>query len=73
MIITIEIKIIWHIKDIANYGFGNDKNLYNLKTCRRLKQCYNNGSIGYWIGKYFYSLKKLKTLIYKPKKDYCPF
>ena len=43
-----------------NYGFGTDKCLYNLKTNRKLKQSYNSGSIGYWFGKKFYSLRNLK-------------
>lgn len=71
--VTYTIEIVWFIKSIEGYGFGKDKNLYNLKTCRQIKQSYNGGSIGYWIGKNFYTLKKLKFLLYKPSKDYCPF
>ena len=69
-----KIKIKWYINGIDSYCFGEDKQLYNLKTNRKKKQCYNNRSIGYWIGKEFYSLNKLKKLLYKKKeKDYCPF
>ena len=67
------IDITWHIIGVENYGFGSDKCLYNLKTGRQKKQCYKDGSIGYWIGNDFYSLKKLKPLIYKPKKTCLPF
>jgi len=74
MTISIEINIIWYIKGIENYAFGSDKKLYNLQRCTAKKQCYNNGSIGYWIGKKFYSVTYLKTLLYKEKiKEYCPF
>ena len=68
-----KIDIIWHIIGVEHYGFGSDNCLYNLKTSRQKKQCYKDGSIGYWIGKDFYSLKKLKKLLFKPKKSYCPF
>lgn len=37
---TIEIK--WIIKDYLTYGFGVDKNLYNTKTNRQIKQVINN-------------------------------
>jgi len=73
MTITYTIEIIWNIKGINDYGFGRDKNLYNLKTNRKIKQCLNNSCIGYWITGKFYSLTKLKSLIYKPTKEYCPF
>jgi len=68
---TIEIK--WNIVWYDNYGFGIDKNLYNLKTNRKLKQSYNKGSIGYWFGKKFISLKSIKPLLYKKKDLFCPF
>lgn len=71
--ITYTIEIKWHVRDYPVYGFGDDKNLYNLKTGRKLKQCYNSGSIGYWFSKKFVTLKSLKSKIYKPKKEYCPF
>ena len=73
LLITYTIEIIWLIKDFNGYGFGRDKHLYNLKTGRKLKQCYNSGSIGYWFGKEFKTLTSLKKLLYKPKKEYCPF
>lgn len=68
---TIEIK--WHINGYETYCFGVDKILYNLKTNRELKQCLNNGSIGYWFGKKFMTLKSIKPLLYKKKENICPF
>lgn len=73
MTITYAIEIKFNIQGIENYGFGTDNCLYNLQTNRKIKQTYNSRSIGYWIGKKFYSLNKLRPLLYKPKKDYCPF
>ena len=71
--ITYTIEIKWIIIGYDNYGFGNDKCLHNLKTNRRLRQTYNSGSIGYWFGKKFYTLSKLKTMIRKQSEEYCPF
>lgn len=73
MLLNITIKIIWYIKGYENYGFGNDKNLYNLKKGNKLKKVYNNRCIGYWFGKKFISLKQLKPLLYKPKLQTLPF
>lgn len=73
MIIYKSIEIKWMITGYSNYGFGTDKSLYNLKTGRKLNQSYNNGSIGYWFNRKFISLKSLKHLIYKPKKQIVPF
>ena len=65
--IEIKIKIKWVIKDKPWYAFGEDRHLYNLRTNRRLKQCYNAGSIGYWFGKKFVTLKALKKDLIKCK------
>lgn len=73
MKITIEIDIVWDIKNIEGYAFGTDKKLYNLKRGVAKKQCCNNGSIGYWINRQFYTLKALKPLLYKKTKTFCPF
>lgn len=71
--ITLTIELTFRIKGFDNYSFAKDKHLYNVKTSRRIKQCYNNGSIGYWLGNKFYSLNKLKGMVYKPKKEQTPF
>ncbi len=68
MTIDRHIEIVWRIKDIPHYGFGSDKKLYNLKTCRELKQCMNCQSIGYWFGKKFMTLTALRKLLYRSKK-----
>lgn len=71
--ITYTIEIKWKITGYESYGFGVDKNLYNLKTQRKLKKCYNNGSIGYWFNKKFITLVQLKKMLYKPKNEKLPF
>lgn len=71
--ITKHIEIRWCIQGIDGYGFGHDKNLYNLKTGRIIKQTINNYSYGYWIGKKFFTLNKLKSLLIRPKHYNIPF
>lgn len=71
--IEISISVKWMVNGYPDYGFGEDKNLYNLKTNRRLKQSINGGSIGYWIGKQFITLHKIRTLLYRQTKCRCPF
>jgi hypothetical protein len=73
MTINNSIEIKWIIKDIEGFGFGSDKNLYNLKTCKRKKHTMNNYTKGYWIGRKFYTHNKLKELLIKPVKVECPF
>ncbi len=43
------------------------------KQNRSRKQWYNNGSIGYWIQRSFYSATYSKHLLYIKKKEYTPF
>jgi len=76
--ITYTIELTYCIKGVPEYYmFGKDKHLHNIKTGRKLKQCYNNGSIGFWINKSFISIKNIKNnnLLYKPVKEKfkCPF
>jgi hypothetical protein len=73
--ITKNIQIVWIIKNNISYGFGKDKNLYNLKTGRKIKQTLNNRSVGYWIGKKFYSVSFLKQndMLVRPKFFDVPF
>ena len=68
---VIEIKYV--INGVDGYGFGKDYNLYNLKTGRIKKQTINVRSKGYWIGRKFYTLNKLKPLLIRPKYHEVPF
>ena len=71
--ITKHIEIVWLINSIDGYGFGDDKQLYNIKTGRKIKQSMNCCSIGFWIGKKFITASKIKTMLIKPIKQNCPF
>jgi len=64
----------WQIIGNEDYKWSSCKKLINTKTDREIKKTINGGSIGYWIGKDFISINKLKNKIELiPKKEYCPF
>ena len=71
--ISKHIEISWHIIGYDNYSFGKDKKLYNLKTGKEIKQTINCYSKGYWIGRKFLTLNKLKQLLIRPKHFGVPF
>lgn len=56
-----------------HYAFGVDKKLYNLKTGREIKKTINCRSVGFWIGKQFFSLNKLRPLLKRPEHYGLPF
>lgn len=59
-------KIRWHIRGFDNYGFADNKRLYNLTTGFEVKKVLKGGySQGYNLRGKFYSLKKIKPLIIK--------
>lgn len=63
--ITKIVKIKWRIKGYDDFGFGEDNKLYNLKRGVEKIQTLNSSVKGYWIGRKFYTLEKLKPLLYK--------
>lgn len=60
--------IIFYIKGYDDYGFSDDKLLYDLKRNKLKKQINNNGTLGYVFDKKFISLKNIKPLLYKYNK-----
>ena len=71
--ITKIVKIKWQIKGHDDFGFGADNKLYNLKRGKEKIQTLNSGVKGYWIGRKFYTLEKLKPLLIKTKYFDVPF
>jgi len=69
--ITENLETTYSIRGFDDYVFCNDNNLYNLKKGKKVKKVYNSGCIGFNLNCKFYSLKKIKPLLYK--KEYCPF
>lgn len=48
-----------------NYVFTENKECFNRKTMRKIKQVYKNRCIGYCIKGKFYSLKYLRSHLIK--------
>lgn len=71
--ISITYALKYQLKNATNYQFTTDKQCFNVKSGRRIKQTYCGGSIGYCINGKFRSLKSLRNeLEIIPKID-CPF
>ncbi|MFZ7121737.1 MAG: hypothetical protein ACOWWH_12425 [Eubacteriaceae bacterium] len=70
--ITIDKQIKYELSTDTNYVWTNDNLCFNLKTGRRIKQVYKNGSIGYCINSKFKSLKSLRPLLRKPIEKRIP-
>jgi hypothetical protein len=56
-------KLKWEISFAPNYQFSVDRKLFNMETGREIKRTVNCYSIGYWIDRKFYTLKKLREHI----------
>jgi len=71
--ISITYTIKYVVSFAPNYVFTEHDECFNSKTGRRIKQVYNNGSIGYNICGKFYSVSKLRKYLVKPNKETTPF
>jgi hypothetical protein len=71
--ISINYTVYFEIDFARNYKFTKNKECFNEKTGRRIRQVYKGGSIGYNIKGRFYSLSKLRKHLVKPEKVDCPF
>lgn len=71
--ITKVIELTWQISGYDYYYFDKDKKLYNAKTDREIKKTLNCRSVGFWLGKKFYSLNRLKPMLVRPKNYKVPF
>lgn len=71
--ISITYTVKYELDFAPEYVWVDDKLCFNAKTGRRIKQVYKNGMIGYSIKGKFYSLKRLKPYLRKPKIIDCPF
>lgn len=63
----------WQIINVPNYFIGNDNKVYNLKTGKKLQMQLKGYTKGYYLSGKFYSLKQLRPLLTKIKKEYSPF
>jgi len=70
---TVSYAIKYVVSFADHYVFNQHKEMYNTRTGRRIKKVVQGRSIGYNIQGRFYSLKKLRPYLTKPKKQLCPF
>ena len=61
------------IDGMEHYCFTEKKQLINSKTNKIIKMTLVGYSKGYWIGKKFYTLNKLRPLLKRPEKFNLPF
>ena len=72
--ISIIYTLKYQLKTATHYQFTTDKQCFNMKTGRKIKQTYVSGSIGYCIDGKFRSLKRLRLeLELIPKVEDLPF
>lgn len=72
--ISVTYKVKWRIKGNEKYGWTVCGKLFNLTNNREIKKTVKGLMPGYWIGREFISLDKLRSQIEViPKKEYCPF
>ena len=72
--VSVTYKVKWRIKGNEKYGWTVCGKLFNLKNNREIKKTVKGLTAGYWIGKDFVSLDKLRSKVeLVPKKEYCPF
>jgi len=71
--ITKSIVFKWKLDFADHYQWSTENKLYNLKTMREIKKTLNGYSIGFWIGKKFYTLDNLRKRLIKIEKIKCPF
>lgn len=71
--ISINYTLIWQFKNATYYKITKCKKVFNCRTRRQIKQCYNSGSIGYWIAGKFIVKANLNKHIEKIEISQFPF
>jgi len=72
--ITVEYKLKWRIKDNPKYCWSVCKKLFNVNRGKEIKKTLKGLTPGYWIGKNFIALSKMKERVELiPKKELLPF
>jgi hypothetical protein len=71
--ISVTYTLKYQLKMFPEYQFSEDKQCFNIKTGRKIKQTLCGGSIGYCIRGKFTSLKSLRKELQLIPKQECPF
>lgn len=69
--ITKRVEFRWKV--LGNYYITKDGKVYNSKTGKEKMRTVKNSTIGYWIGRKFYSLAALNKMAEKIAPIKCPF
>jgi len=70
---SITYTVEWQLSFAPNYQWSRCGKCFNSLTGKKLKQCYKNGMIGYYINSKFRSVKYLRLKLKKIPKAECPF
>jgi hypothetical protein len=70
--ISVTYKLKWRLKD-TSYCITKCKKIINNKTGRIKKKTVHNGTVGFWIGRKFMSLKQINSISEKLIIDSTPF
>lgn len=74
LLISVTYRVKWRIKNNEKYGWTECGRLFNLNNNREIKKTVKGLTPGYWIGREFVSLEKLRSQIELiPKKLNLPF
>lgn len=73
--ITITKSVIfkWKLDFADHYQWTTENELYNTKTMRKINKTVNVYSVGYWIGKRFYTIENLRKHLVRKDKIKCTF
>jgi hypothetical protein len=71
--ITVTYQLIWRLRNYPQYQFTADRQCYNTRTGRRIRQTRCGGSIGYCIVGKFHSFTALRPQLEKIPRELCPF
>lgn len=63
----------WQIRGKEHYKITKEGTLFNAKTGRVIKRTVVGYTVGYWIGRKFYSLAALNNMAEKITPVKCPF
>jgi predicted lipoprotein len=71
--ISVNYTLKWQCKFDNKYQWSECGKLFNANTGRMKKKVLNGGSIGYWIGRTFYTVDNLRKEIELIPKNKLPF
>jgi len=63
----------WQINGHENYCISPCGKIFNIQRGTQIKRTLNGGSVGYWIGKKFYTLKELRSQLTIIENTKTPF